>query len=264
MNEKVKIYIVFVVIVALIGVVIGYNITISNKSKKVYDEFIVNLNKEEENIVFIGREGCQWCQLFRPIFDYYADKYKISYSYIDTDTLVSKDFNKILDKLEISEDDFGTPLVAFVQNGEIKETISGYVDESELLDILKEQGFVSKDETIALNYLDFASFKKVVKSKQKSVIVVGQKYCTFCIRFKPILMSVADNKNAEIYYINYDAIEEQAELKEYVSQFEEFQGDWGTPLTIVVEKGKIIDSLSGYASEENFIKFLQKNELLGE
>ena len=80
MNEKSKIYIVFAVIVALVLVVVGYNIELSNKSKKVYEEFTTNFTSEDEKIIFIGREGCSWCQLFRPIFDYYSKKYEISYA----------------------------------------------------------------------------------------------------------------------------------------------------------------------------------------
>ena len=78
-------------------------------------------------------------------------------------------------------------------------------------------------------------------------------------------MNAVDTKGAKIYYLNYDAIKaDQTEVSEYFGQFEEFQGSWGTPLTIVVEKGKIVDSLEGYRESEEFIKFLQKHNLVKE
>lgn len=233
MNEKSKIYIVLGVIVALILVIIGYNISVSQKSAKIYNEFVSDFESQEEKIVFIGREGCSWCQLFRPIFNYFTEKYDFSYRYIDTDKLVSRDFEKIINKIEISSDDFGTPLVVFVKNGQVTEVINGYVPENELLETLQKRGFVNSDEKISLNYLDFNSLKKVIKSKERSVIVVGQKYCSHCIRFKPVLMNVADTKGAKIYYINYDEVAEQDELETYLSQFKEFD-NLGTPLTIIV------------------------------
>lgn len=264
MNEKSKIYIVFAVIVALVLVVVGYNIELSNKSKKVYEEFTTNFTSENEEIIFIGREGCSWCQLFRPIFDYYSKKYEISYTYIDTDKLVKRDFNKILKDINVSSDDFGTPLVVFTKNGEVVETINGYVDERKLLEIFQGQNLVAESEKVELNYLDFNSLKKVIKGKEKSVIVIGQTRCPYCIRFKPILMDAVDNNGAKIYYMNYDEITEQSEIKEYLSGFEEFQGDWGTPLTIVVQNGKIIATLDGYAESSIFINFLKENKLIKE
>ena len=262
MNEKSKIFVVFGVIIALILVIVGYNIKVSKDSEKIYNQFVSDLNSTEEKIVFIGREGCSWCQFFRPIFDYYAEKYDISYRYISTDNLITRDFNKIIDSLGIESDDFGTPLVAFVKDGKVTDIINGYVDERALLEIFQNHELVSKDETVALNYLDFSSLKKTIKSKEKSVIVVGQKYCSYCIRFKPVLMKIADEKDVKIYYMNYDEIEEQTELKEYLEQFEAFQGDWGTPLTIVVQNGEVVNTYSGYAEESTYLQFLQANELL--
>ena len=64
--------------------------------------------------------------------------------------------------------------------------------------------------------------------------------------------------------MNYDEITEQSEIKEYLSGFEEFQGDWGTPLTIVVQNGKIITTLDGYTESFTFINFLKENELIKE
>ena len=263
MNEKSKIYIVFGVVVALVVGVIGFNISVAKKSEKIYNDFLTKFESKEEKIVFIGREGCSWCQLFRPIFDYYTEKYDFSYTYIDTGDLVEKDFNKLIDKIEVKEDKFGTPLVAFVKDGKVTEIIDGYVDESKLLNILKEHELADTDEKDSLNYLDFESLKKTIKSKEKSLIVIGQTYCSFCIKFKPILMNVADTKNVKIYYMNYDAVEEQTELKEYLSNFEEFS-NFGTPLTIITENGKILDSLNGYRTENEFVKFLTDNNLLGE
>lgn len=260
MNEKSKIFVVFGFIIALVIVIIGYNIKVANASEKVYEQFVSDMNSSEEKMIVIGREGCSWCQLFRPILDYYANKYDISYSYIDVEKLIDRDFKKILEKVE--ESSIGTPFTVFVKDGKITDKIDGYADECELFEILQKHGFVAEDEELSLNYLDFDSLKKTIKSKQRTVIVVGQKYCSYCIRFKPILMKIADENKAQINYINYDEIEEQKELNEYLSDFKVFQGDWGTPLTIVVENGKIVSTLSGYAEEGKFLQFLQNNELL--
>ena len=264
MNENSKIYIVLGVVVAIVATIICFNIYTVKRSEKIYNSFLEDLNSTEEKIVFIGREGCSWCQLFQPIFDYYANKYEFTYQYIDTEKVANKHFNQILDKLLIDAGDFGTPLVVFVKEGKVIDKISGYVDERELLNKLKDKGYISKEEGNILTYLDFDGLKKVFKSKEKSIVVVGKTSCSYCIRFKPILMSVSDEYNVPIYYVNYDEIEETEELSKFLGQFEEFQGSWGTPFTVVVENGKIIDKLSGYREEKKYINFLKNNDFIKE
>lgn len=265
MNEKAKMCVVFGVLAVIVVAIIGYNVKVSNASKAEYAKFTEEYKSEEEKIVFIGREGCSWCQLFQPIFDYYAEKYDIQYTYIDTDNLISRDLKKILTDVNIKEDEFGTPLVAFVKNNEVIETINGYVSEKELLEILKNHSYVDENEKDTLNYItDLASLKKIINGKEKSVIVVGQTTCTYCIRFKPVIMGIADKYSTNIYYMNYNEFEDLTALNEYVSQFEPFQDEWGTPLTLIVQKGKVIDSYGQYANENTMVSFLQKNSLIKE
>lgn len=262
MNEKTKLFVVLGAIVVVIAAIVGYNIKLTKDSEKALNFFKEELNSTEEKLVLIARPGCSWCQLFEPILDYYADKYEFNYSYLNTDNLVKKDFYKMLNILNISSDKFGTPTIIFAKDGKITDTEIGYVDERKLLKELQEHSFVSEKETDILNYLDFKALKNTVKSKQKSIIVVGQTTCSYCIKFKPILFKVAEEQDITINYINYNEIEELEELETYLQQFEAFQGEWGTPLTLITENGKVLDTLGGYSSENQFLKFLQKNELV--
>ena len=262
MNEKTKLFVVLGVIVVIIIAIIGYNIKLEKDSEKILNSFKEELNSTEEKLVLVARPGCSWCQLFEPILDYYADKYEFSYTYLNTDKLVEKHFYEMLDILDISTDKFGTPTIAFAKDGKVTETVIGYVDERKLLDELQEHGFVSEKEEDILNYLNFKSLKDTVKSKQKSIIVVGQSTCSYCIKFKPILFKVAEEQDIIINYINYNEIEELEELEAYLTQFEVFQSEWGTPLTLITQNGKVLDTLGGYSSDVQFLKFLKENELI--
>lgn len=265
MNEKAKIFVVIGAIVAFFAIIIGYSIYFNYKSGQIYEAFEEKYNNKEAQIVLVGREGCGWCQLFKPILEFYGDKYDFSYEYIDTDVLASKDLNKIIEKLEVDASKFGTPLLGFVKDGKVLDTINGYVDERELLVILQEQGFIANEENLLANYLNnYEDIKNTFESKKKELVVVCQSSCQYCIMFKPVLMSIADEYGVKINYMNYNEIEEQEELGEYLSKYKEFQGDWGTPLTIVVENGKIINSFDGYTNEEEYVKFLKNNHLMEE
>ena len=265
MNEKSKIFVVIGAVVAFFAIIIGYSINFNIKSNKIYKVFEDSYNKEEESIVLIGRDGCSWCQLFKPILDFYKEKYDFSYEYLDTDKLSKKDLAKILDKLEVSDDDFGTPLLGFVKRGDVTDTIIGYTDERELLAELQKYGFVNENEKVLVNYLnDFKSIKGTFKNKDKEIIVIGQTSCSYCIMFKPVLMSIVDKYNVKINYMNYNEIKEQEELGKYLEQYEQFKGDWGTPMTLIVQNEKIIDVFNGYGTETNYIKFLEKNGFIEE
>ena len=262
MNENSKIYVVLGAVVAFIAIIIGFNIYTEKQSEKIYNNFNNIYDSESEQIVLLGHESCQWCKLFQPILDFYKQKYTFDYTYIETGDLVEKHFSKILEQLNVKEDDFGTPLMAFVKSGKVTEIIYGYIDEKILLEKLKEHQFVLEEEKDVLSYLDLDSLKKTIKSKQRSIIVVGQTTCSYCIRFKPVLMKISDGQNIKIHYINYDEVKEQDALKEYLSSFDAFKGDWGTPLTIIVENGKVISEFSGYAEESTYLEFLKENNLI--
>lgn len=262
MNEKSKLLIILAVIVLFTGLVIWSDTPSAKKSKEVYNTFATELNSNEKKIVFIGRPDCSWCQLFQPIFDYYADKYEFEYTYINANDLRTTEARKIGKAADI--DELATPLVLFVQDGKVVEKISGYKDEKELLSILQKQEFIPADETNSLNYLDLKTLKERFNNKKRSAIVIGQVYCSACIAYKPNLMEVADTKDAEIYYININETEEQDEIIKYLEKYKEFQGDWGTPTTLIVEKGKIVASLSGYADSNTLTKFLTENKIIKE
>lgn len=262
MNEKVKIYVVLVAVLAIVGIVIGYNIYTVKQSEKNYTEFENNFNSSEQKMILIGRDDCPYCQYYQPYMDYYQQKYEFSYQYINTNKLTSDDLSKILETVGINEDDFGTPLTLFVENGEVLNQIDGYVDEKELLTILQKQEFVGEEEQITLSYLDLDSLKKTVDSNEKSVIVFGQTTCGHCINFKPVLMNIVDDKDINIYYINCNTVEDTDALYEYLENFEPFQGKWGTPLTIIFEDGEIVDTFSGETDYKTFVQFLTENEII--
>ena len=264
MNEKAKIYVVLATIVIIIGVVIGYSVYTVKQSEKIYNEFEINFNDEEQKIILIGRDNCPWCQYFQPYMEYYQEKYDFSYQYINTNKLTSGHLSKILEKAGINEDDFGTPLTLFVQNGKVLNQIGGFVDETKLLEILQEQGFISEEEKSPLSYLDLDSLKKTVKNKEKSVVVFGQTTCGYCLNYKNALFAAVDDKDINIYYINCDKLEEKTEFYEYIEEFEPFKGSWGTPLTVIFEDGKVVDYLSQAVGYEELLEFLTKNKIVNE
>lgn len=257
MNEKKKIIVLLGAIAAVILLIVVCSFIENKKSKKYLNEFYSAFNGSEEKLVMIGRDNCSWCQLFKPSLDSMHDKFGLEYLYVNTNELTSSVFKKLLKDVGVDEKEFGTPYTIVVKNGEVVDSLNGYVDEVELLEFLKNHKFVSKDSKLSLNYIDYNGFKSVAKSNENKILVLGQTTCGYCIKAKPILSKISDEYGITINYLNITNLstEEKGKLSKYVSYLDE--NEWGTPLTLIVKNGEVIDSANGLLDEEGYVKLFK-------
>ncbi len=259
MSENKKIIILLGAIVTIILLIVVCSFIENKKSRDYLNDFYSAFNGSEEKLVMIGRDNCSWCQLFKPSLDSMHDKYKLEYLYVNTNELTSSVFKKLLKDVGVDEKEFGTPYTIVVKEGKVVDSLNGYVDEVELLDFLKSHKFVSSDVKLSLNYIDYSGFKNVAKSSENKILVLGQTTCGYCIKAKPILSKIADEYGITINYLNVNTLssEESGKLSKYVSYLGENQ--WGTPLTIIVKNGEVIDSANGLLDEEGYVKLFKDN-----
>ena len=113
--------------------------------------------------------------------------------------------------------------------------------------------------------IDFAKYRELIaeNNSEKSIIVLGQTGCSACNSARPVLSNVALLYGITINYLNITDLsdEESAELS---ASFEELQEDFGTPFTLIVQNGEIVDTQSGYLDEATFVTFFQENGLIEE
>ena len=262
MNEKKKIIVLLGVIIGVILLIIICSAIENKKSRKYLNEFYSAFNGSEEKLVMIGRDNCSWCQLFKPNLDLMHDKFELDYLYVNTNKLTSSVFKKLLKDVGVDEKEFGTPYTVVVKEGKVVDSLNGYVDESDLLKFLKSHKFVSSDAEMPLNYIDYEGFKKVARSNENKILVLGQTTCGYCIKAKPILNKIADEYGIEINYLNITNLssEENGKLSKYVSYLGE--NEWGTPLTLIVNNGKVLDSANGLLDEEGYVNLFKNNNII--
>lgn len=259
MNEKKKIIVLLGAIAAVILLIVACSFIENKKSKKYLNEFYSAFNGSEEKLVMIGRDNCSWCQLFKPTLDSMHDKFGLEYLYINTNELTSSVFKKLLKDVGVDENSFGTPYTIVVKEGKVVDSLNGYVDEVELLEFLKNHNFVDSSAKLSLNYIDYKGFKSVATSNENMILVLGQTTCGYCIKAKPILNKIADDYGIVINYLNITNLssEENGKLSKYISYLGE--NDWGTPLTLIVKNGTVIDSANGLLDENGYIKLFKDN-----
>lgn len=262
MNEKKKLAVLLgIVIVTILLIVVG-SLYESHKSKKYLESFYSAFNGSENKLVMIGRDNCSWCQLFKPNLDLMSEKYEFDYVYVNTNELTSGALSKLLKSVNVDESEFGTPLTVIVKEGSVVDSLNGYVDEVKLLEFLKNNKIVSSDAKLKMNYINYSGYKKLLKSDETNILVIGQTSCTYCIKAKPILNRVSYDKNVKINYLNITELSDEDKEK-FTDSLDYFnENEWGTPLTLIIKNGKVIDSASGLLDYDGYVSLFEKNGLI--
>ena len=124
------------------------------------DEYLKYLNDSEARIIYVARPDCSYCQMESPIVKKLASKYNLTLYYLDTTNFVehdedgkvvydsegyavySEDGKKFMASAEVYNNGWGTPNTIIVKDGKIVDGIYGYVEESELKTLFKNNGFI--------------------------------------------------------------------------------------------------------------------------
>lgn len=116
-------------------------------------------------------------------------------------------------------------------------------------------------ETAGFNKLSIDNYLKMLKEDEKNIILIARPTCSYCEMFTPILKEAADDMNLVINYVNTDEFssDDWEKFESSLSYFSE--NDWGTPLTLIVQNGKVVADNGGYTDIETIKKFFKDNGL---
>lgn|SRR5574344_915124 len=268
--ENKRMVVVFGVILLLVLMVIIANVCSRISSSKVVEAVENALGSTEPQMVYIMKDGCSYCELNEPNMQSLKDEYNVDYLEIDTSKLTTKDTNKILSLLNVDTDDFGTPYLTVVQNNEVLGNLNGVQSYNGMFKFLQEKGIIAKDEKLAINYIGYSDYKKLIKSDKNQIIVLTSSTCHYCLGERPILDEIAKEYNITINWMYMDYAftsgNEESEYTEFQSSLQWFtdNSDWGTPTTLIVKKGTVVSSLTGYREKDELIKFYQQNGFINE
>lgn len=264
MNEKKK-SLILIGIIAIFVLLITVGIIGDNaKSKKELDKFMNLYNSSEQHMILIGKDACSYCQAFKPNMDFMAQHYGFKYEYIDVEKLNASHYNKLLETLNLAADDFGTPYTVVTQNGKKVDELAGAVEEDQLFSFLKKYKYVSENEKLLINYVNYNGYEKALYSKDAQVIAIGKSSCIYCKMVKATLNKIIKENKITINYLNLELLTED-ELKKLYSSLDFFgTEDWGTPTFLIVKEGKLLGSISGMQEEQTFISEFKKYNIIGD
>ena len=97
-------------------------------------------------------------------------------------------------------------------------------------------------------------YNELLSKGTKIVLLLGRPGCSHCVAFKPVITSVANNKEIDVYYLNTDTIE-TLEAWESIWNLVEQEG---TPTVALIENNKLVKSTAGEMTSEELIRFLSE------
>lgn len=276
----------FIVFLALLLIIVGICVfyEVNEKSEKksdvsteesneIMDDFYKYYNSKKAKVIYYASSSCGYCQLEGPIMEQIDKDYNIDYLYIDSTKLSNSDREKMLKDLEIEH---ATPTTVVVKNGEILGTQVGYLDGKEMVEFLKENKILDNDAVYTpeqyLTFINYTEYNNLLSKQGKHILTIGQTGCSHCIATKPVLNKIAGDYNIQINYLNLTDMS-NSEVNSFTNSLseigydeEEFvsSGNFGTPLTLIIENGKVISYVSGERPTTQFIKAFKKAGIIEE
>ncbi len=124
-------------------------------------------------------------------------------------------------------------------------------------------------------YIDVDKYLEYMNDSEARIIYVAKPDCSFCQMETPIITRLASKYNLTLHYLdttNFIEHDEDGNIvygsdgyavyseagKKFMASSEEYKDGWGTPNTIIVKDGKIVDGIYQYV-EESELKTLFKN-----
>ena len=126
----------------------------------------------------------------------------------------------------------------------------------------KESESISEDEQADIEEVSVDKYLELMDEDEPSVIYIARPTCSYCQIETPIMKHVVyQYPDARIYYLNTDEFEDEDQSK-FIKSDDMFSESFGTPTTIVVKGGKVVDSIAGATTGDNLIELFKKNGII--
>ena len=261
-----------ILLIALIAILVISKLP-SKEAKITVENFDKYYNSKELKVIYYASSECGYCSLETPILESIAEDYDIDYLYVDSSKLSSEQRKLVTSKLDIEG---ATPTTVVVKNGRIIDTQVGYLDGTNYVEFFKNAGVVSEDAVYKdeqyLSFIDYSEYKELIDKGDIFVVVIGQTGCSHCIATKPVLNKIAGKYNIEINYIDITTLTEEdsssliSGLKDLDYSDSEYleSASIGTPLTLVIKNGKVVDYINGETTNSKFVKMFKSSGVIKE
>ncbi len=122
------------------------------------------------------------------------------------------------------------------------------------------------------NDITIDEYLELMKSEEPLIIYVARPTCSFCQKQQPIIKKVGGKYNLDINYLNTEEFWDY-EKEDYTEDGYKFinsnqvyidEGGFGTPNTLIVQNGKVVDAIYQLATEQELVNLFNKYGFINE
>lgn len=236
----------------IIPEIIGDNSSIISDVNKLLDT--------EFSLIYFPYEQSDTVDYQNTILKEISSEYNINYKKINAYLLSKTQKNKLNSILKISSVE--DQIVILVKDRKIIGSIRGVNNKKNYLNKLDSFKFIDSIDSY-ITYISYAEFKNILNKDDKSIMVIGKEDCKYCDEVLKELNDIAINYDININYINVGKMDSDISLDvEKTLSNLEYNDGFTTPLTIIVEKNKLLDYIIGSANEEYFVDIFTENGII--
>ena len=129
----------------------------------------------------------------------------------------------------------------------------------------------SKDtKTFEFTNITIDEYLAKMKEEEKSIIYVARPDCSYCVKESPIIKRLGAEYDLEIFYldtsdfVDYEAQDYTEDGYKFINSSDEYKEGFGTPNTIIVQNGEIVDGVFQYVEASELKDLFKRNGFLNE
>lgn len=125
---------------------------------------------------------------------------------------------------------------------------------------------IYRANTKITGYTKIDSFNEVIDKKETIMVTMGVDTCIHCKNFKKVMDEVAKEHQVNLYYLDANDIDEDHNfsipLKCADVTNQKLLNGFGTPLTLFIKNGEVVDCISGEVNADVLLSRLRNNEIV--
>ena len=131
---------------------------------------------------------------------------------------------------------------------------------------------IKSGSNVEFKSMTISEYLDKLQDSEKSIVFVARPTCSWCQKEKPIIQKLMNKYNLTIYYLNTEnfwdsSIQDYSESGyKFINSSEPYKTEqsFGTPNTIIIQGGKVIDGVYGYVEEKDLKDLFVKNGFIDE
>ena len=220
-------------------------------AKKVVEEFDKSLLSDESLVVYIANNKNESNEEHQKIISKFCKEYEINYTFIEGYLLTDSQKLKLLNKINYSE--IHDEMIIIIDERKVlkvSETVPN--DEDDYFEIISSYGIIDDRSANEFKNTNMKEFNNLLSSKDKSIILIESKDCSYCEKLKPIVGKLALKNKFKVYSIVLDEDNKnilENKLKEIGFNEEKVV----PPLVIVTEDNHLLDYVVGLSDKNIYV-----------